>query len=66
MQIETKYSYEKNWTLTNEKDLLRMIEEEIGDSDVSGVLSYLKEATAGGKVIVIGSCKFRKKNREKQ
>lgn len=65
MQIETKYNYEKNWTLTNEKDLLRMIEEEIGDSDAKGVLSYLKEATAGGKIIAIGSCKFRKNVTEK-
>ena len=65
MQIETKYSYEKNWTLTNEKDLLRMIEEEIGDSDAKGVLAYLKEATVDGKIITIGSCKFRKNSTEK-
>ena len=62
MQIQTQYSYEKNWTLTNEKDLLRMIEEEIGDADAKGVLIYIKDAVSEGKIVTIGSCKFRKNN----
>lgn len=65
MKIETKYNYEKNWTLTNEKDLLRIIDEEMDDTDANGVLIYLKEATIGGKIITIGSCQFRKKSTEK-
>ena len=61
MKIQTQYSYEKTWTLTNEKDLLRMIEEEIGDADVKGTLSYIKETTNSGKVVTLGTCRFRKK-----
>jgi hypothetical protein len=61
MQIQTQYTYEKIWTDTNEKDLLRMIEEEIGDADPSGTLSYVKEAIKGGKVISVGTCKFKLK-----
>jgi len=61
MKIQTQYSYEKNWTDTSEKDLLRIIEEEIGDADSKGTLTYVKETIKNGKVITVGSCKFRKK-----
>ena len=59
MNIQTQYNYEKTWTTTNEADLLRMIEEEIGDADPKGTLSYVKEAIKGGKTITVGSCRFR-------
>jgi len=60
MIIQTKYSYEKIWTDTNEKDLLKMIAEEVGDADVNGTLLYIKEAIKNGKELSVGSCKFRK------
>lgn len=60
MKIQTQYNYEKIWTTTNEKDLLRIVEEEIGDADPQGTLAYIKEAIKSGKVISVGSCKFRK------
>lgn len=59
MKIQTQYTYEKTWTTTNEADLLRMIEEEIGDADPKGTLNYIKEAIKTGKVITVGSCRFR-------
>ena len=59
MKIETRYSYEKSWTLTSERDILKIIEEEIGNDDVQGVLTYIKEAVKGGKEISVGTCKFR-------
>jgi len=59
MKIETRYSYEKSWTLTSERDILKTIEEEIGNDDVQGVLVYIKEALKNGKEISVGSCKFR-------
>lgn len=62
MKIQTQYSYEKSWTDTNEKDLLRIIEEEIGDADPAGTLLYVKESIKKGKCITVGSCKFRMKN----
>lgn len=61
MKIQTQYSYEKTWSDTNEKDLLRIIEEEIGDADPQGTLLYVKEAIKTGKVISVGSCKFKTK-----
>ncbi|MCW8895771.1 MAG: hypothetical protein OQK48_05125 [Sulfurimonas sp.] len=59
MKIQTQYIYEKTWTTTKESDLLRMIEEEVGDADPKGTLEYIKEAIKGGKVITVGECRFR-------
>ena len=58
MNIQTQYSYEKIWTLTSEKDLLKIIQEEVGDT-TSGTLTYIKEAIKNGKIISVGTCKFR-------
>ncbi len=60
MNIQTQYNYEKTWTRTKEEDLLKIIEEEIGDADPKGTLSYIKESIKNGKTISVGSCKFRK------
>jgi len=59
MQIQTQYASEKNWITTKESDLLRIIEEEIGDADPKGTLDYVKEVIKKGKTITVGSCKFR-------
>ncbi|WP_457743452.1 hypothetical protein [Sulfurimonas sp.] len=61
MNIETRYNYEKIWTQTNENDLLKIIEEELGDADVKGTLLYIKEVISKGKELSVGSCKFRVK-----
>jgi len=61
MNIQTQYNYENTWTDTKQKDLLRIIEEEIGDADPKGTLLYIKEAVKNSKVISVGSCKFREK-----
>lgn len=59
MKIETSYSYETKWTLTQEADLLLIIIEEVGDADPKGVLDYVKQGIKKGKIISVGSCKFR-------
>ena len=61
MIIQTQYNYEKSWSNTQERDLLRIIEEEIGDADPKGTLMYVVESIKSGKTISVGSCKFRKK-----
>ncbi|MBL0708723.1 MAG: hypothetical protein JJW00_06725 [Sulfurimonas sp.] len=60
MKIQTQYNYEKTWTLTSDDDLLKIIKEEVGDSDPNGILIYIKEATKDDKIISVGSCRFRK------
>ncbi|MDD3506608.1 MAG: hypothetical protein PHX65_08710 [Sulfurimonas sp.] len=64
MKIETQYSYEKTWKITNEDDLLKIIAEEVGDADPKGTLAYIQEAIQSGKVILVGSCRFRKADEE--
>lgn len=59
MKIQTQYNYEKTWTTTQEQDLLRIITQEIGDADPEGTLRYVKEAIKKGKIISVGSCKFK-------
>ncbi|MDD2567078.1 MAG: hypothetical protein PHS10_03745 [Thiovulaceae bacterium] len=59
MEIQTQYTYETTWTITKEADLLRIITEEVGDADPKGVLSYVKEAIKGGKVVTVGTCRLR-------
>ncbi len=59
MTIQTQYIKEKVWIDTNEKDLLRMVEEEIGDADPKGTLEYIKQAIKYGKVITVGTCRFK-------
>ena len=59
MKIQTQYNYEKIWTLTSEKDILKIIEEEVGDADPQGTLLYIKEAIKSGKTITVGSCRFK-------
>lgn len=61
MIIQTQYNYEKTWTDTKEADLLRIIKEEVGDSDPEGILEYVKEAIKGSKVITVGNCRFKLK-----
>ena len=63
MKIQTQYNYEKTWSDTSEKDLLRIIAEEVGDADPQGTLVYIKEAIRNGKVITVGSCRFRLKQK---
>jgi hypothetical protein len=61
MIMQTKYSYEKTWSDTNEKDILKIICEEIGDIDSQGTLEYIVEVCKNGRTISVGNCKFRAK-----
>jgi hypothetical protein len=64
MIIQTQYSYEKTWSDTSEKDLLRIIEEEVGDADPAGTLAYVQSVVKTGKIITVGTCKFKRKGEE--
>jgi hypothetical protein len=59
MDIYTQYSYEKKWMKTSEKDALRMIEEEMPETDAKGTLTYIVSEVSKGKVITLGSCRFK-------
>ncbi|MCD4667999.1 MAG: hypothetical protein K8R44_05360 [Sulfurimonas sp.] len=59
MKIQTQYSYEKTWTDTNENDLIKIISEEVGEDGAKGTLEYIKSVITNGKVITVGSCRFK-------
>jgi len=62
MEILTQYTYEDKWVLRSEEEILEIIEEEVGDADPKGVLSYVKQNIADGKTITVGRCKLKKKS----
>ena len=59
MDIFTQYSYEKKWSKTTEKEALRMIEEEMPDTDPQGTLVYILREIKKGKTVTLGDCRFR-------
>jgi hypothetical protein len=59
LKILTQYNYEKVWTLTSEVAILKIIEQEVGNADVKGVLRYIQEEIVKGKTISVGSCRFK-------
>lgn len=58
VDIYTQYTYEKKWQKTSLKDALRMIEEEMPDTDAEGTLKYIILQIEKGKTITLGECRF--------
>ncbi len=58
MDIYTQYSYEKKWMKTSQKDALRMIEEEMPETDPESTLKYILSEIKKGKVVTLGVCRF--------
>lgn len=48
---------------TDQKDALRMIEEEMPDTDVEGTLKYILAEIEKGKTITLGECRFKAENK---
>lgn len=61
MQLYTQYVYEKKWSKTTHKDALRIIAEEMPETDAEGTLAYILTEIKKGKIITLGECRFRAK-----
>ena len=59
MTLYTQYTYEKKWTQTAEKEALRMISEEMPETDAEGTLAYILNEIAKGKTVTLGGCRFK-------
>jgi len=57
--LYTQYTYEKKWTKTSEKEALRMISEEMPETDAEGTLVYILAEISKGKVVTLGECRFK-------
>jgi len=44
---------------TSQKDALRMIEEEMPETDSEGTLKYILSEISKGKIITLGECRFK-------
>ena len=62
MDIYTQYTYERKWLKTSQKDALRMIEEEMPETDAEGTLKYILAEIQKGKTITLGECRFKREN----
>ena len=60
MELYTQYTYEKKWTKTSEKEALRMISEEMADTDAEGTLVYIVAEITKGKTVTLGGCRFKR------
>jgi len=60
MELWTQYNYEKKWLKTSSKDALRMISEEMPETDAEGTLKYILSTIQKQKekVITLGTCRF--------
>jgi len=58
LQLYTQYTYEKKWTATSEKDALRIIKEEMPETDAEATLGYILSEIKKGKTVTLGSCRF--------
>ena len=59
MDLYTQYTYEKKWSKTTEKEALRIIEEEMPETDAPGTLNYILAEVKKGKTITLGDCRFK-------
>jgi len=59
MDLYTQYIYEKKWSKTTEKEALRIIEEEMPETDAAGTLRYIVSEIKKGKTITLGDCRFK-------
>lgn len=59
VEIYTRYIYEKKWQKTSEKEALRMIAEEMPETDAESTLKYILSQIEKGKTVTLGECRFK-------
>ena len=59
MELYTQYIYEKKWTKTSTKEALRIISEEMPETDAESTLAYILTEIVKGKVVTLGECRFK-------
>ena len=59
MKILTQLIYKKKWLQTTEKEALKIIEDEMPQTDAKGTLSYILSQIQQGKIITLGECRFK-------
>jgi len=58
VKLYTQYNYEKRWVATSTKDALRMIQEEMPETDAEATLHYILSKLKKRETVTLGSCRF--------
>ncbi|MCF6206422.1 MAG: hypothetical protein L3J47_05970 [Sulfurovum sp.] len=61
--VATQFLREKRWVPTTRKEALRLILEEMPETDAEGTLAYILSETNKGKTVTLGECRFAPLNR---
>ncbi|MDD2399926.1 MAG: hypothetical protein PHR75_04900 [Sulfurovum sp.] len=59
MELYTRYIYEKKWSKTTKEQALRIVQEEMPQTDAEGTLKYILEQLQKGKTLTLGECRFK-------
>jgi hypothetical protein len=59
MKILTQFVYEKRWVPTTKEEALKLIKEEMPDTDEVATLEYILAQIKDGKVVTLGECRFK-------
>ncbi|MBD3790512.1 MAG: hypothetical protein IE885_09185 [Campylobacterales bacterium] len=59
MQIYTQFIYEKTWSKTTKEQAVKIIKEEMPQTDPEATLSYILQEIQKGKIITFGECRFK-------
>jgi len=59
MDIFTQFIKEKRWVKTSKEEALKIIAEEMPETDPKSTLFYILEEIKKGKTITLGECKFK-------
>jgi len=59
MKILTQFVYEKKWMPTTKDEALKIIKDEMPDTDEVSTLEYIILEISKGKVVTLGECRFK-------
>jgi hypothetical protein len=57
--VLTQFLHEKRWVPTTRSDALKLIAEEMPQTDAEGTLTYILSEIKKGKSITLGECRFK-------
>jgi hypothetical protein len=59
MVVLTQFLNEKRWVATSIEDALKIIQDEMPQTDAKATLDYIISQIKNGKTITLGECRFK-------
>ena len=57
--ILTRFVYEKRWIPVTKEEAVRLIAEEMPETDAEATWRYIETETKKGKTVTLGECRFK-------